>query len=311
MVEFVIRVGHYSFPSLVVTVKSVPRRKKSRIQARLPVTRRVQRRLGVNRYQQLYTLLSQALSEGTITPGATLPTESELMRHHKISRNTVRRALEKLEREKRIVRRRGSGTFARGNSSAAVTSADVQTILGDLRHVHSASSWRLLYFGYVKTPPYVLREAPTFEPRSLLIQRTRALKGLPFAVITSYVTERVGRRLTRHLIQKRPLILAIEDTGVNLIRADQTSSAISATPAVAEQLKVPMGSPVFYIERVTYDDDASPVEYMEIAFTANLYRQRATLQLDRSGNRLCWMPADLRKPLRLSKPSTSVSLERR
>lgn len=275
-----------------------------RVQTRIPVTKRIQKHLGVNRYQQLYTLLSQSLSEGSIKPGSALPTESALMREHKISRNTVRRALEKLEREQRIIRRRGSGSYARQHPAAAVTSEDVLDVLQDKRRIEFATTGRVLHFGYVATPPYVLALAPAFGPRSLLIQRTRALKGRPIALITSYLTEPVGQRLTRKSVGKRAVAVAVEDSGVRLATAEQSTSAISANVIVAELLRVPVGEPLVYVERISYSEDDSPVEFAEITYAATLYQQRIALRIDRSGNRLSWLPAGPGKSPRRSPPST-------
>src|SRR6185312_4051929 len=77
-------------------------------------TRLASRRLdqGVARYYRLYELLSAALQDGTIAPKSALPSEPELCAQHALSRTTVRRALDRLEREGRIIRRRGSGTYA-------------------------------------------------------------------------------------------------------------------------------------------------------------------------------------------------------
>ena len=70
---------------------------------------------GVARYYLLYEYLSGALNDGTIPAGGALPSEPELVTRYKLSRTTVRRALARLEEEGRIIRRRGSGTFARQN----------------------------------------------------------------------------------------------------------------------------------------------------------------------------------------------------
>jgi len=77
-------------------------------------------RNGVTRYLQLYTLLARELALGGLKPNRPLPSEPELVDRYRVSRTTVRRALAQLEREGRIVRRRGSGTFARGTKEKAV-----------------------------------------------------------------------------------------------------------------------------------------------------------------------------------------------
>ena len=69
---------------------------------------RTNTRTGIARYQQVYTVLSQALAEGSIAAGQALPSEPTLVRQYGVSRTTVRRALARLAAEGSIVRRRGS-----------------------------------------------------------------------------------------------------------------------------------------------------------------------------------------------------------
>jgi GntR family transcriptional regulator len=256
----------------------------------MPTTKRVQRRSAVERHHQLYTLLSQALLEGSIKPGGALPSESALMREHAVSRNTVRRALGKLEREKRIVRRRGSGSYAREQPGSAVTWKDVLAVRQDFRRIEKATTWRLLHFGFVATPAHVFEHAPKFEPRSLLIQRTRAIRGRTYALITSYITENVGTRLTRRNLRKRAVPVAIEACGIRLATCEQSTSAISANAIVAEQLGVAVGAPLFCVEHFSFAEDGMPVEFVEIVYPADLYKERLTMRIDRTGNRLRWVP---------------------
>ena len=79
------------------------------------MTRATNAGIGVTRYLQVYTVLSQALADGDIGAGEALPSEPSLVRQYGVSRTTVRRALARLAAERCIVRRRGSGTFARDN----------------------------------------------------------------------------------------------------------------------------------------------------------------------------------------------------
>ena len=70
-------------------------------------------RIGITRYLQVYTLLARELAAGAFDPKEALLSEPKLVARYGVSRTTIRRALARLEREGRIVRRRGSGTFAR------------------------------------------------------------------------------------------------------------------------------------------------------------------------------------------------------
>jgi DNA-binding GntR family transcriptional regulator len=133
----------------------------------------VRKRSGIAYYHQLYTLLSAALNDGFIAAGSALPSESELMERFGVSRNTVRRALGQLEREKRIVRRRGSGSYARRVPSAGLPSESIVEVLHDIGNDKTHAS-RLLRIQRSATPEFIRRRDPEFGAKSLLVQRCRS-----------------------------------------------------------------------------------------------------------------------------------------
>ena len=64
-------------------------------------------------YQQLYEKLRDEINEGRYPAGSRLPTEAELSETYQVSRVTVRKAMEQLEKEDFLVRKVGKGTFVR------------------------------------------------------------------------------------------------------------------------------------------------------------------------------------------------------
>ncbi len=56
-------------------------------------------------------MLSELINEGRYKPGDKLPTESEIVREHGVSRTVVREAFSQLQARGLIERRQGSGTF--------------------------------------------------------------------------------------------------------------------------------------------------------------------------------------------------------
>lgn len=100
-----------------------------------------------------------------------LPTEQELCKKYKVSRQTVRTALSVLEKERLIVRKQGSGSYITGRSAnpgkdiiAVLISSDQDYIYPDmLNGIHNT----LLQNGYVDHV-YVTREH-TFTERQILL----------------------------------------------------------------------------------------------------------------------------------------------
>lgn len=65
-------------------------------------------------YLQLEEILRQEILSGSRREGDKLPTENELVEQYKVSRITVRRAVEELCKEGLVVRHPGKGTFVTG-----------------------------------------------------------------------------------------------------------------------------------------------------------------------------------------------------
>src|SRR5210317_1261994 len=61
-------------------------------------------------YYRLYSMLKNAILDGTIDKGAQMPTEQQLAETFEVSRITAKRAMDELAAEELVERRRGKGT---------------------------------------------------------------------------------------------------------------------------------------------------------------------------------------------------------
>lgn len=64
--------------------------------------------------RRIHAAISGAIGDGTLAPGARLPTERALASHYGATRGSVRKTMEMLEREGLVTRRVGSGSFVAG-----------------------------------------------------------------------------------------------------------------------------------------------------------------------------------------------------
>ena len=71
-------------------------------------------------YQQLADLLRQQIREGTLAPGAFVPSESTLMQEYDLGRPAVRNAVAVLRQEGLVVSARGARTMVRPLSQREV-----------------------------------------------------------------------------------------------------------------------------------------------------------------------------------------------
>jgi GntR family transcriptional regulator len=248
----------------------------------------VRRRGGVTCYHQVYTLLEMALSDGSIPAGSALPSETELMEHYEVSRNTVRRALGRLETEKRIVRRRGSGSFARSVPIPSVTPESVAEIIEDGDSAGLLTSSKLIRVQNGPTPEFVRRRDPQFGNVSLMVQRCRSYKDLPFLFTTSFVPEIIGKRLTRRQLATQPVLLALDGIGISPATAEQTIAAVNADSVTARHLEVELAAALLCVHRLIRDNEGRSIEHQSHLYRPDRFQLPARFALERKAGRLEW-----------------------
>lgn len=104
-------------------------RHRNSIEIGLKGAGRLERSDRVPLYYQLGEILKQRLESGAWPPDTLFPPERELEEHFGVSRAVVRPALELLERDGAIYRRRGSGTYV----AQPKRSVQMKSLLGRLR----------------------------------------------------------------------------------------------------------------------------------------------------------------------------------
>jgi GntR family transcriptional regulator len=199
---------------------------------------------GVARYYLLYEHLSGALNEGTIPAGGALPSEPELVARYKLSRTTVRRALARLEEEGRIIRRRGSGTFARQSRKTQRLHLNLHDLFDDVSRLASQSTITILRFEMGPVPSSLRELQPHLGMQALVIQRLHRSHGAPYGLTTAYVPERFGRKIRKSTLNRAPLVTVLDQLGWCTTRTDYTTSAVAADAVAAKRLDVALGAPL-------------------------------------------------------------------
>jgi GntR family transcriptional regulator len=239
---------------------------------------------GVARYYLLYEHLSGALNDGTIPAGAALPSEPDLVTRYKLSRTTVRRALARLEEEGRIVRRRGSGTFARQTRKPARIHLDLHSYFDNIPELASQTTTSILKLE-TGTVPASLRELqPQLGQKALIIQRVHRFHGAPFALTTAYVPERLGRKITRKALEKSSLLTMLDHQAETsrTSKTEYTTSAVAANALAAKRLDVALGVPLLRTRAILSDSHGDLHAVIESISRPDRFSVRATLE--RKGN---------------------------
>ena len=235
---------------------------------------------GVSRYLRLYSVLSQALAEGRIGAGQPLPSEPRLMKDYAVSRSTVRRALARLETEGRIVRRRGSGTYARGDSGPAAAPEQAPVLAGTAG-LPAGTTSRTIAFEHVTTPGFLVGERPAFGDTTLLIRQIRYLRRQPVVLASTYLPQEVGARVARRqLDDKTGAILPLLATlGYRSSSLEREFAAQPADPLAANSLGLAIGAPVLNVRAVARDTHGRILAYINFLYRPDRYEARTSVEL--------------------------------
>lgn len=214
------------------------------------------------RYKSIADDLLDRIGSGEFTAGNLLPSEAELGRAYGASRITVRKALEALRADGVVDARQGYGWFVAGDP-VRQTLGRLATIEGQLAEQGVTAERRVLDFGFVRATRRVRDTLGSEEV--LRVRRLNLADGEPFAVVTVWVPERIGARLSRDEVERSPIY---ELLPVKIGGATQSIGAAAATARDAALLEVPEGAPLLRCERTTYDTRKRVVLLSEHLFPA-------------------------------------------
>lgn len=239
-------------------------------------------------HHRVYLLLRQRILEGGYPVDHPMPGEHELAAAHGVSRITVRRALERLEAEGLVDRRRGAGTFARA-PVAAPRRESLRGLIENLLAMGLRTEVKLLDFAYLPTPPEAasMLEVPVGTVAQKSVRVRSIPKGrVPFSHLTSWVPEEIGRRYGPDELAARPLLHLLEAAGEPAVRAEQVISAKLADSTVAPLLGIEQGSPLLWVRRQVRNAGGRVIEAIEALYRPELYEY--TLEMIREGG--VWNP---------------------
>lgn len=241
------------------------------------------------KYHQVYLVLREQLSEGRFAQG--LPGEMQLVKEFGVARVTVRRALERLANEGLIQRTPGRGTVpvapaataTQARSTAAPQRAHLTGLLENIVNMGLRTQVKVLAFEVLPAPEAVARElqlAPGTPVQKAV--RLRSSNAGPLSHITTFVPQALARGFGRRELARQPLLLLLEAAGVQIGRARQVISARLADAAVARHLDVEVGSALLAVNRLIYDTDDRPVQWLQGLYRPDRYQYE--MQLSRVGS---------------------------
>ncbi|HJV32215.1 MAG TPA: GntR family transcriptional regulator [Bacillales bacterium] len=223
-------------------------------------------------YYQLEEHLKELIENGELKPGDAIPPEREYAEKYQISRMTVRQAFTHLVNAGYLHRIQGKGTFV-AERKIEQPLQGLTSFTEDMKARGLKPGSQLIQFEMIPATTQIANQlsiqeyAPVYE-----IKRIRLADDVPMALETNYISANLIKGLTEQIVNQSLYSYIETQLGYQIDHASQVIESSIANQIEAEHLKIKKGSPVMLIQRNTFLQDGTPVEFVKSSYRADRYK---------------------------------------
>ncbi|MFZ0543848.1 MAG: GntR family transcriptional regulator [Candidatus Promineifilaceae bacterium] len=231
-------------------------------------------------YLQLEEILRGQIDQGSLAPGDALPSENELVDAYRVSRTTVRKALDRLADDGVVVRVQGKGTYV---SKAEVTQdlRSLRTISEVLTQAGLIPEVEVAAVDVNHAAPLQVLEELNLPEGSMIVQvkRRHLVNGEPIAYAVIYLSNRFQWRFSAEELRYQSIYTWLETQEQVLVeKGVQVICAQAASDEVARALALEPGAPVLKVVNTSTAETGIPIEHTEFYFPPERYVLAVTLR---------------------------------
>jgi GntR family transcriptional regulator len=224
-------------------------------------------------YETVESALAAGIADGSLPPETQLPPEEGLTERFKVSRTTVRKAIQNLIERGLVEVRRGKGTFV---TQPKITQelTELTGFVEDMQALGRSPTARLLDKRVIAADEAVARQLALASGTLVFrLRRVRLADGVAMSFDETYLPRDIGEKIADNDLEAEPVFALLEQKyNTPLVEAEYKLEAAAADAVAAEALQVPTGSPIFLIERTSYTTGNRPVDYERLHYRGDLIR---------------------------------------
>jgi GntR family transcriptional regulator len=224
-------------------------------------------------YVQIAGTLLNRIESGELVPGDRLPPERELSEMLSVNRMTVRRALNMLEGQGLLIRRRGDGTYVAGPKIELHADTLFPFTKGMQRKGYLPGA-RIITFEKKMADASVatLLGLPVSAP-VYYIHRLRLINQEPVMLeVITIPAERFPDFEDYDLVSRSLFEVLETEYKVTVSQARQSLEPVLASEYEAQLLEIEPGAPLMLERRVSLDKNSYPIEYSKELYRGDRFR---------------------------------------
>lgn len=229
--------------------------------------------MATTKYKVLIDDLCKKIADGTYPPMSQLPTAHELCESYGVSRITVNKAMEELDRLGLISRKRGSGTYVKSSVDEFNMPAiwEISSKMGGGRPLHEQLGHhfdrKVHTFSVIEAPDEVKEMLDLKHGFVYEIIRSSYSDGVPIGYETTYMPISLIPDLSIENVRES-IYKYIEGTlGLVIASGNCIISAVPASKEESTQLGIPENTPMLEVKQTGYLDTGEIFEYSIVHHT--------------------------------------------
>jgi DNA-binding GntR family transcriptional regulator len=235
---------------------------------------------GIPLYIQLKEMLQEDIKKN-YEPGDIIPAEPKLEEIYNVSRITIRKAIEELERENIVKKKQGKGTFVQ-EQKILYDASSIGSLTQRLSKQNQSLETKSIEFEIIEGEHFV-KELLKSE-KILAIKRVRTLNKKPLALMVNYLDfEKVPNLKKRFNIESLYTFLK-EEYGINFYNAQETIEAKAPSKEEKKDLNIIDDTPLLSLNRLSFDRDNNPLEFSNVKVRADMYKHKINIFEDTISN---------------------------
>lgn len=234
-----------------------------------------------SRYIQIAEKIRRQIVDGEYPLGSRIPTENELAAMLKVSRPTVRQALDLLAREGRLVKVKGSGTFVAQPKLVHESTSFVTGYREESRKKNRILHTRVICLQTQKAGEQIGNALKLNGDEMVTkLTRIRNLENMydnaPVVYTTLYVPLKLFPEMPRLDFTDASFYETLDSRQLSVVHASRRLEIIMPPEEVAAALAISAFEPTAYITSLGYTGNGLAVEYTESYYPAS----RSSFQIE-------------------------------
>lgn len=225
-------------------------------------------------YRNVYLDILDKIQLGVYRKEDLLPSETELQEKYQVSRITIRRAVEDLQRDGFVIKKPGVGTIIT-NDKMTLNLNSIKSF--SLENKNESSE--LVSFKKIVAPDKVKKHLDLDDlDKVYQIERIRKVNDRNIGFHRAFIPERLVKLSEEDFKSSHSSLYRIlESQNINITHGYETIESINSNKTLSNLLKISTNTAMLYKERVSCTNNEI-VEYVEIYYIGSVYKYYVELK---------------------------------